>query len=57
MVQLSANLPPDIKVIYPIDTSPFIALSIQDVVITLIEAVALVFLVMLVRSCRTGGPP
>jgi len=48
MVELSANLPPDIKVVYPIDTSPFISLSIRDVVITLIEAVVLVFLVMLV---------
>jgi HAE1 family hydrophobic/amphiphilic exporter-1/multidrug efflux pump len=48
MAQLSANLPPDIRVIYPIDTSPFISLSIRDVVITLFEAVALVFLVMLV---------
>ena len=48
MTELSANFPPDIKVVYPIDTSPFISLSIRDVVITLIEAVALVFLVMLV---------
>jgi hydrophobe/amphiphile efflux-1 (HAE1) family protein len=48
MVQLSAGFPPDIKVVYPIDTSPFITLSIRDVVITLIEAVGLVFLVMLV---------
>jgi HAE1 family hydrophobic/amphiphilic exporter-1/multidrug efflux pump len=48
MNELSANFPPDIKVVYPIDTSPFISLSIRDVVITLIEAVALVFLVMLV---------
>ncbi len=48
MAQLSANFPPDIRVIYPIDTSPFITLSVRDVVITLIEAVVLVFLVMLV---------
>jgi hydrophobe/amphiphile efflux-1 (HAE1) family protein len=48
MAELSANFPPDIKVIYPIDTSPFISLSIRDVVITLVEAVVLVFLVMLV---------
>jgi len=48
MAQLSAGLPPDIKVVYPIDTSPFIALSIKDVVITLGEAVVLVFFVMLV---------
>jgi multidrug efflux pump subunit AcrB len=40
MAELSANLPPDVKVVYPIDTSPFISLSIKDVVITLIEAVA-----------------
>ncbi len=48
MKALSATLPPDIKVVYPIDTSPFISLSIKDVVVTLIEAVGLVFLVMLV---------
>jgi HAE1 family hydrophobic/amphiphilic exporter-1/multidrug efflux pump len=48
MVELSATFPPDIKVVYPIDTSPFISLSIKDVVVTLFEAVALVFLVMLV---------
>jgi hydrophobe/amphiphile efflux-1 (HAE1) family protein len=48
MNDLSASFPPDIKVVYPIDTSPFISLSIKDVVVTLAEAVALVFLVMLV---------
>jgi HAE1 family hydrophobic/amphiphilic exporter-1/multidrug efflux pump len=48
IAQLSASFPPDIKVVYPIDTAPFITLSIKDVVITLFEAVALVFLVMLV---------
>jgi HAE1 family hydrophobic/amphiphilic exporter-1/multidrug efflux pump len=48
MTELSATLPPDIKVVYPIDTSPFISLSIKDVVVTLGEAVVLVFLVMLV---------
>jgi hydrophobe/amphiphile efflux-1 (HAE1) family protein len=48
MKALSATLPPDIKVVYPIDTSPFISLSIKDVVVTLVEAVGLVFLVMLV---------
>ena len=48
MAELSAGFPPDIKVVYPIDTSPFITLSIRDVVVTLFEAVALVFLVMLV---------
>ncbi|MBV9997453.1 MAG: efflux RND transporter permease subunit [Caulobacteraceae bacterium] len=48
MAQLSADFPPDIRVVYPIDTAPFITLSIRDVVITLVEAVGLVFLVMLV---------
>jgi HAE1 family hydrophobic/amphiphilic exporter-1/multidrug efflux pump len=48
MAELSAGFPPDIKVIYPIDTAPFISLSIRDVVVTLFEAVVLVFLVMLV---------
>jgi len=48
MAELSATFPPDIKVVYPIDTSPFISLSIKDVVVTLFEAVALVFLVILV---------
>src|SRR5271170_5229207 len=48
MKELSATFPPDIKVVYPIDTSPFISLSIKDVVVTLFEAVGLVFVVMLV---------
>ncbi|HEY2658411.1 MAG TPA: efflux RND transporter permease subunit [Caulobacteraceae bacterium] len=48
MAELSTSFPPDIKVVYPIDTSPFISLSIKDVVITLGEAIILVFLVMLV---------
>ncbi|HEY2482273.1 MAG TPA: efflux RND transporter permease subunit [Caulobacteraceae bacterium] len=48
MTELSANFPPDIKVVYPIDTAPFISLSIKDVVVTLAEAVVLVILVMLV---------
>lgn len=39
-------LPPGVKVVYPYDTTPFIKLSILDVVKTLIEAVILVFLIM-----------
>jgi hydrophobe/amphiphile efflux-1 (HAE1) family protein len=38
--------PPGIKVIYPYDTTPFVRLSVKDVVTTLVEAVILVFLVM-----------
>src|SRR5690606_28548963 len=44
---LSEFLPDSIKILYPLDTTPFIKLSIESVVHTLIEAVVLVFLVML----------
>ncbi|GBQ85622.1 multidrug efflux pump acriflavin resistance protein AcrB/AcrD/AcrF [Gluconacetobacter johannae DSM 13595] len=46
--QLSKFFPPGLKVVYPLDTEPFIVLSIKEVVITLLEAIGLVFLVMLV---------
>ncbi|GBQ61594.1 multidrug efflux pump acriflavin resistance protein AcrB/AcrD/AcrF [Ameyamaea chiangmaiensis NBRC 103196] len=39
--------PHGLKTVYPLDTEPFITLSIKEVVITLAEAIALVFLVML----------
>lgn len=47
MSELTKNLPQGVKVIYPYDATPFIKLSIEGVVVTLIEAVFLVFLVML----------
>lgn len=47
MTELSKNLPKGVKVIYPFDSTPFIKLSIKGVFETLIEAVFLVFLVML----------
>ena len=43
---LSPFFPPGLKVEYPYDTSPFVSLSIENVVHTLIEAIILVFLVM-----------
>lgn len=43
---LTDTLPKGVKVIYPYDTTPFVKLSIENVVETLIEAVVLVFLVM-----------
>ncbi len=43
---LSAFMPPGLKVIYPLDTTPFVRLSIEEVVKTLFEAVILVFFVM-----------
>jgi len=45
---LSQFFPPGIKVVYPLDTEPFITLSIEEVVKTLFEAVVLVFIVMFV---------
>ncbi len=45
--KLKTNLPDGVEVVYPLDSSPFIELSIKSVVQTLIEAVVLVFLVML----------
>jgi hydrophobe/amphiphile efflux-1 (HAE1) family protein len=44
--QIAKGFPPDVKVVYPYDTTPFVRLSVEQVVHTLIEAVVLVFLVM-----------
>lgn len=46
IAQLKGFLPPAVKVMYPYDTTPFVQLSIKEVVKTLIEAVLLVFVVM-----------
>jgi multidrug efflux pump len=40
-------LPEGMEVIYPYDTTPFVRISMEEVVHTLVEAVVLVFLVML----------
>ncbi len=45
--EMKQFLPQGVEVIYPYDSTPFIKLSIEGVVMTLIEAVILVFLVML----------
>ena len=44
--ELSPTFPAGVKVVVPYDTTPFVKISIQEVVKTLIEAVVLVFLVM-----------
>jgi len=44
--QLKPFFPPGLEVVYPLDTTPFVRLSIEEVVKTLIEAIILVFLVM-----------
>ena len=43
---IAKDFPPDVHVIFPYDTSPFVRLSIKQVIETLVEAVVLVFLVM-----------
>ena len=44
--EIARTVPPGVEVVYPYDTTPFVRLSIEQVVHTLIEAVVLVFLVM-----------
>ena len=46
--ELEPTFPPGVEVVYPYDTTPFVELSIEEVVKTLIEAIVLVFLVMFV---------
>ncbi|GAM09014.1 multidrug efflux pump subunit AcrB [Geobacter sp. OR-1] len=46
MEELSKYFPPGMKVVYPYDTTPFVKISIEEVVQTLIEAVFLVFIIM-----------
>ncbi|AYH44808.1 efflux RND transporter permease subunit [Azoarcus sp. DN11] len=46
MEQMKPYFPPGVEVVVPYDTTPFVKLSIEGVVETLIEAIALVFLVM-----------
>ncbi len=48
IARLSPTFPPGIEVVYPYDTTPFVRLSIEEVVKTLAEAIALVFIVMLI---------
>ena len=46
MEELSKYFPPGMKVVYPYDTTPFVKISIDEVVKTLIEAIFLVFVIM-----------
>jgi multidrug efflux pump len=45
--ELSPYFPHGLKVVYPYDTTPFVRISISDVVKTLFEGIGLVFLVIL----------
>jgi multidrug efflux pump len=46
VADLSKFFPPGVRVDYPLDTSAFVRISIEEVLITLVEAIGLVFLVM-----------
>src|SRR5690606_7345261 len=46
MAELEQFFPAGLEYTIPYDTSPFVAISIQKVMVTLVEAVVLVFLVM-----------
>jgi multidrug efflux pump len=45
-VELARSLPPGLKLSFPVDSTTFIKLSIQQVIVTLIEAIILVIAVM-----------
>ncbi|WP_327754363.1 efflux RND transporter permease subunit (plasmid) [Sphingobium sp. SJ10-10] len=44
--RIAKGFPADVKVVYPYDSTPFVRLSVKQVIHTLVEAVVLVFLVM-----------
>ena len=48
MEELSKYFPVGMKVVYPYDTTPFVKISIEEVVKTLVEAVFLVFVIMFI---------
>ncbi len=48
LAALQPYFPPGLNIVYPLDTEPFITLSITEVVKTLLEAIVLVFVVMYV---------
>jgi multidrug efflux pump len=46
--RLAPFFPPGLKAVYPFDTTPFVRISIEEVLKTLFEAIVLVFVVMYV---------
>lgn len=46
LAKLQSTFPSGLKTVYPYDTTPFVKISINEVVKTLFEAIVLVFLVM-----------
>ena len=48
IASLQSSFPPGLKVVYPMDSTPFIKISISEVIKTLVEAILLVVVVMFV---------
>ena len=48
LTTIAPSLPQSVEITYPYDTTPFVELSIEKVVHTLIEAIVLVFFVLLI---------
>ncbi len=48
LARLAPFYPPGLKTYYPLDTTPFVRISIEEVLKTLFEAIVLVFIVMYV---------
>jgi multidrug efflux pump len=46
VADLTPTFPPGLQVVYPYDTTPFVRLSIHDVLVTLLVAIGLVFMIM-----------
>ncbi|WP_371345007.1 efflux RND transporter permease subunit [Ancylobacter sp. IITR112] len=46
--RMKPTFPENVDVVYPYDTTPFVLLSIEEVVRTLVEAIGLVFVVMFI---------
>ncbi|MGY0612768.1 MULTISPECIES: efflux RND transporter permease subunit [unclassified Luteimonas] len=46
LAELEPYYPPGLKAVVPFDTTPFVQVSIKGVIVTLLEAIVLVFLVM-----------
>src|SRR5512146_1252798 len=46
MAELQKYMPAGMKVVYPYDTTPFVKISIEEVLHTLVEAIILVFIIM-----------
>jgi multidrug efflux pump len=48
MAELSKYFPAGMKVVYPYDSTPFVKISIEEVLRTLLEAICLVFVIMFI---------